>query len=178
MTNKKHVIITIVFILLGILAFALAGGGDDEVKREVNLYFFDEGGYAITPVETEISAVSDTELYEKIAKALINGPTDKEYLPIMEKTVELNYIHFADGNLAVDFSKEYPEDNYILKVYTEHSLEGKSSDATAAAYIGIEDKNGKTHVASSDPKLRLIEGNKCQRFRPCTVRHKTVFVLR
>ncbi len=41
--------------------------------------------------------------------------------------------------------KEYTEDRYNLKVYTEHSLEGKSSDATAAAYIGLEDKSGNTH---------------------------------
>lgn len=41
--------------------------------------------------------------------------------------------------------KEYTDDTYVLKVYTEHSLEGKSSDATAAAYIGIEDKNGNMH---------------------------------
>ncbi|MBQ3597917.1 MAG: 2-isopropylmalate synthase [Clostridia bacterium] len=59
-----------------------------------------------------------------------------------------NTVH-TQGNGSLDAVsnalKEYTEDNYILKVYTEHSLEGKSSDATAAAYIGIEDKNGKTH---------------------------------
>jgi len=113
MTNKKHLIIAAIFILLGIAAFALAGGGDDEIKREVNLYFFDEGGYSIAPQETEISAVSDTELYEKIAQALILGPTDKNFLPIMDKNVKLNYINFADGNLAVDFSGEYPDENLM-----------------------------------------------------------------
>lgn len=112
MINKKNIIIAIVFILLGIAAFALAGG-DDEAKREISLYFFDEGGYAIAPVETEISAVSDTELYEKVAKALIDGPDDKNYLPIMEKSVKLNYINFTNGNLAVDFSEEYPDNNIM-----------------------------------------------------------------
>lgn len=113
MMNRKNVIVAVLFVLLGVLAFALAGGNDNEIKREVNLYFFDEGGYSIAPLETEISAVSDTELYEKVAEALIDGPTDKSYLPIMEKSVKLNYINFADGNLAVDFSRDYPEDNLM-----------------------------------------------------------------
>ena len=113
MMNKKHIIITVLLILLGIVIFTLAGRNDNALQKEVSLYFFDESGYTITPVETEILAVSDTELYEKIAKALINGPADKQYLPIMDKEVKLNYVNFADGNLAVDFSKEYPEDNLM-----------------------------------------------------------------
>ena len=113
MMNKKRIIITILLLLLGIAIFALAGGNDDKTHKEVNLYFFDQGGYAITPVETEIVAVSDGELYEKIAKALIDGPSDKKYMPIMDKNVKLNYVNFTDGNLAVDFSKEYPEDNLM-----------------------------------------------------------------
>ena len=41
--------------------------------------------------------------------------------------------------------KEYTGDSYTLKVYTEHSVEGRSSDATAAAYIGIESEDGKMY---------------------------------
>lgn len=113
MMNKKYVIITVLLIVLGVVIFALAGGTENEVKKEVSLYFFDDGGYTITPVETEITAVSDTELYEKIAKALIAGPAEKKYLPIMDKEVKLNYVNFLDGNLTVDFSREYPEDNLM-----------------------------------------------------------------
>ena len=59
-----------------------------------------------------------------------------------------NTVH-TQGNGSLDAVsnalKEYTDDTYVLKVYTEHSLEGKSSDATAAAYIGIEDKYGNMH---------------------------------
>lgn len=186
MTNKKHIIIAVVFILLGIVAFSLAGGGDDEIKREVNLYFLDEGGYAIAPVETEISAVSDTELYEKMAKALIEGPTDKNYLPIMEKDVKLNYVYFADGNLSVDFSREYPEDNLmctyaVIKTFsrltsvkniqvTENGMGIKGSDGTelgfvAGDYINTEsDEDTATGVrlyfANSDKNELVMEYRK------------------
>ena len=38
--------------------------------------------------------------------------------------------------------KEYTGTAYNLKVYTEHSVQEKSSGSTAAAYIGLEDVNG------------------------------------
>lgn len=145
MINKKNIIIAVVFVLLGVVAFALAGGGDDETKREVSLYFFDEGGYAIAPVETEISAVSDTELYEKVAKALIDGPTDKIHLPIMEKDVKLNYISFQNGNLAVDFSGEYPDDNLMCTyavIKTFSRLSGVNTIQVTENGIGIKGSDG------------------------------------
>ena len=57
-----------------------------------------------------------------------------------------NTVH-TTGNGSLDAVsnalKEYTGDTYTLKVYTEHSVEGRSSDATAAAYIGIQRENGK-----------------------------------
>ena len=38
--------------------------------------------------------------------------------------------------------KEYTGAEYELKVYTEHSVQEKSSGSTAAAYIGLEDASG------------------------------------
>ena len=38
--------------------------------------------------------------------------------------------------------KEYTGRTYTLKVYTEHSVQEKSSGSTAAAYIGLEDSQG------------------------------------
>ena len=38
--------------------------------------------------------------------------------------------------------KEYTGSQHKLKVYTEHSLQGQRSDATAAAYVGLEDVTG------------------------------------
>ena len=46
-------------------------------------------------------------------------------------------------NAVSNALKEYTGDAYRLKVYTEHSVQSKSSESTAAAYVGIE-KNGDT----------------------------------
>ncbi len=59
--------------------------------------------------------------------------------------------HHTTGNGSLDAVsnalKDYSGVAYSLKVYTEHSVEGKSSDATAAAYIGIE-SDGKMHYGA------------------------------
>ena len=38
--------------------------------------------------------------------------------------------------------KSYTGASYTLKVYTEHSVQERSSGSTAAAYIGLESVNG------------------------------------
>ena len=38
--------------------------------------------------------------------------------------------------------KEYSGKHYTLKVYTEHSVQQRSSGSTAAAYIGLENETG------------------------------------
>ncbi len=52
----------------------------------------------------------------------------------------------TEGNGSLDAVsnalKEYTGSDYNLKVYTEHSVQEKSSGSTAAAYIGLEDANG------------------------------------
>ena len=57
-------------------------------------------------------------------------------------------IHTA-GNGSLDAVsnalKEYTGNHYKLKVYTEHSVQEKASDSTAAAYIGLEGENGVMH---------------------------------
>ena len=52
----------------------------------------------------------------------------------------------ASGNGSLDAVsnalKAYTGDNYTLKVYTEHSVQQRSSGSTAAAYIGLENETG------------------------------------
>ena len=54
-------------------------------------------------------------------------------------------IH-KEGNGSLDAVsnalKEFTGDSYKLKVYTEHSVQEKASDSTAAAYIGLEKNDG------------------------------------
>ena len=55
----------------------------------------------------------------------------------------------ASGNGSLDAVsnalKSYTGSVYNLKVYTQHSVQESGSEATAAAYIGIEDAEGKMH---------------------------------
>lgn len=55
----------------------------------------------------------------------------------------------AEGSGSLDaFSnalKSYTGRDYILEVYTEHSMEENGSGSTAVAYIGIKDSSGKLH---------------------------------
>ena len=55
----------------------------------------------------------------------------------------------ASGNGSLDAVSQalhdYTGSKYKLKVYTEHSVQEKASNSTAAAYIGIEDENGQMH---------------------------------
>ena len=55
----------------------------------------------------------------------------------------------ARGNGTLDAVsnalKAYSGKNYVLKVYTEHSVQERNSGSTAAAYIGIEDEESKMH---------------------------------
>lgn len=65
-----------------------------------------------------------------------------------QKDGEKKTVH-ATGNGSLDAVnnalKEYTGDNYNLLVYNEHSIEGKGSNSTAAAYIGIETSDGQMH---------------------------------
>ena len=57
-------------------------------------------------------------------------------------------IH-TEGNGSLDAVsnalKEYTGVDYKLKVYTEHSVQERASDSTAAAYIGLEGEDGVMH---------------------------------
>ena len=113
MMRKKNIWIIVLFILLGVVAFFVAGRGNNKEKTDVSLYFIDKASYVITPVETEIEASSRDELYDAVARELIKGHENKKYLPIMSKDVKVNSIKYEEGNIAVDFSGEYQKDNYM-----------------------------------------------------------------
>ncbi|MBQ8237326.1 MAG: 2-isopropylmalate synthase [Oscillospiraceae bacterium] len=55
----------------------------------------------------------------------------------------------ATGNGSLDAVSQalhdYTGSRYTLKVYTEHSVQEKASNSTAAAYIGIEGEDGKMY---------------------------------
>ena len=58
----------------------------------------------------------------------------------------------ASGNGSLDAVSQalhdYTGSKYTLKVYTEHSVQEKASNSTAAAYIGIEAEDGTMHYGA------------------------------
>ncbi len=64
------------------------------------------------------------------------------------KDGEYHTVHSkGNGSLNAISSalKSFMNASYKLKVYTEHSMQGQSSESTAAAYIGIETPDGKMY---------------------------------
>lgn len=154
MIKKKHIWIAILFIVIGVAAFALAGASTDVNQKEVGLYFFDKSGYAISPQYAEIVAETDQQLYEETAKALIAGPGKKEFLPIMGKDVTLNYVTLADGKIMVDFSGEYPEDNLMC---TYAVIKTFSQFAGIAEVMVTE--NGNQIIGADGKPLEFVAGD-------------------
>lgn len=123
MRNKKNIFLIILLLLAGSIVFWIYENNGNTDSREVDLYFFAKGGYALEAKKAEFVAQSDGELYEKIADALIKGPQDQKLTPIMNKSISLNYVNNHDGNLTVDFSREYQDEDLmttyaVIKTYS------------------------------------------------------------
>ncbi len=109
---KKVLLILAIFAVSGILIFKYAGK-EKGIKKEVNLYFFNEKKTALLVKENEFSAKNEEELIKEIAKALIKGPSGKKYSPIMDKGTKLLSADNKNGNLEMVFSEGYPRENYL-----------------------------------------------------------------
>ena len=87
----------------------------------------------------------------------INSPLDISEMRFTRKgdavEAEVTFQRFgrtktltATGNGSLDAInhalREFTGRQFNLKVYSEHSVQEKSSGSTAAAYIGLEDTNG------------------------------------
>lgn len=123
MRYKKSILLIVLFLLAGSIVFWIYENNAGADTREVDLYFFAKGGYALEAKKAEFVAQNDGELYEKIADALIKGPQDQKLTPIMNKNISLNYVNIRDGNLAIDFSQEYQDEDLmttyaVIKTYS------------------------------------------------------------
>ena len=80
---------------------------------------------------------------------ITNGFLFGRFLLIAAFCATLYTTFTSTGNGSLDAVsnalKQYTGRQFNLKVYTEHSVQEKSSGSTAAAYIGLEDVNGNMH---------------------------------
>ena len=114
--NNKIVWIIILFLAAATILFGIASRDGEENVKEVSLYFLNRDSSAFSVVDKTIEAENDDEVYRKVAEALMKGPSNKNYTPVIGKDVKLNHIINVGGNLTVDFSREY-QDTELLNVY-------------------------------------------------------------
>ncbi len=114
--NNKIVWIIILFLTVATVLFGISSRDSEENVKEVSLYFLNRDSSAFAVVDKTIDAENDGEIYRKVAEALMKGPSNKNYTPVVGKDVKLNRISNDGGNLTVDFSKEY-QGTELLKTY-------------------------------------------------------------
>lgn len=76
---------------------------------------------------------------------LRKGDTVKISIAFMKDGKETKMEAEGNGTLnAINNAlKAYTGEQYILQVFSQHSMEGKGSESVAASYIGLEKENGK-----------------------------------
>lgn len=114
--NNKIIWIVVLFLAASTVLFGISRRDREDNVKEVSLYFLNRDSSAFSVVDKEVEAENDSELYKKVADALMKGPSGKNYVAVVGKDVKLNHISSSAGNLTVDFSEEY-KDTELLKVY-------------------------------------------------------------
>ena len=73
------------------------------------------------------------------------GKNVKIYISFMKDNVETAVEAEGNGHLNAisNAIKQYTGRDFILQVFTQHSMEGQGSQSVAASYIGLEDNEGK-----------------------------------
>ena len=65
-------------------------------------------------------------------------------ISFMQNGIETELEGEGNGSLSAvsNALKAYTGDNYLLQVFTQHSMQGEDSQSVAASYIGIENDKG------------------------------------
>ena len=111
--TKKIAFLITVFVLAGIAVFTIANRNKNSEKTEVTLYFLNAEKSTVSGYDKAFSADTDAELYKEVAENLIKGPKSKKYVAVADKNTEVKSIEISEGNLTIDFSKEYAESEMI-----------------------------------------------------------------
>ncbi len=150
--TKKIIWLIILFLAASAIVFGIAKINNNGNTENITLYFFNRDKSALAAAEKEIPSPGSEELYKNIAEALIKGPADKKYNPIMDKTVKLNRIEKNGDRLCIDFSQEYksagPLTSYaVIKTYCQLNdisavkITAGGEDVNAYGYINGDDIN-------------------------------------
>ncbi len=105
--NRKIIWIIILFLTAATIIFSVVNKESEESVKEISLYFLNRDSMAFGVVTKEVTAETDSDLYRIVGETLLKGPSNKKYMPVAAKDVKIKSITNDDGNLTVDFSREY-----------------------------------------------------------------------
>lgn len=109
--NKKFIVCVsgaILLIFVVIVLFVVFGSDRNVQRANCELYFLNETGTTLVAEEHEIKYYDKGSLCENVVLEIIKGPSDARNKRVIGKNVELlNITPEADGNIVVNFSKEY-----------------------------------------------------------------------
>lgn len=127
MKNKQRMLLTVLIIAAVIVAaglFAAKSINNDKYKIDVSLYFFDDKKTSIIEEVRAVSYSDSDSLSSIVLNELTKGPVDKKCVSPINKDVKILHIKNTNGNLNVDFSREF--------------LSGDSSQDILATYAVVK----------------------------------------
>ena len=121
---------------LSYLCKSVSDHGHKELKLDEVLRIFREH-YFLKPAHL---SVADMHFFRR-------GKNVETQITFVQNGISATVTAVGNGSLnAVSNAlKDFTGRSYKLEVYTEHSMQDKSSSSVAAAYIGIEDEQGAMH---------------------------------
>lgn len=153
--------VVILIVTLFVVAIEVFEREDETVGME--LYFFNETATSIEAEQREIKYDFFDDLTEVVIEKLFSGPVDNKHKPIFEKGVELLSVDEDDGNLIVDFSKEYMYEDLSRTYLATYALvkslcqiNGINSVMVTVEGDEITDTEGKAIGFLSDKDIDLV----------------------
>lgn len=120
----------------------------EEKETELTLYFANSN--AQLEKVTEKKAIGDTPVEKAVVEALIDGPDDESFIPVIPQETKVNSVKTEDSVCTVDLSEEF----------VSKRTGGTSTDMLAVYSI----VNSLTELDGTDSVQFLIDGEKLEIF--------------
>lgn len=89
------------------VVLAFTGDSSEQSTKKVILYFSDEEGMYLVPVEYEIELNSEEQIEKIVLDLLINGPEDSNLRRTIPEGTKVKNVYTNEGVCYVDFSEEF-----------------------------------------------------------------------
>lgn len=100
-------IISLIAVLCFIFSAGGCGGNKTTEKGGPFAYFIDEDGSSLESEKLNMKGLSGEEAIPMILDAVLAGPSDEKFMPLLPKGTEALGYTFKDGIVTVDFNENY-----------------------------------------------------------------------